>query len=701
MKIRAACALFCLLLIISYGLAAQSETAQNDEQETGETEQSETHGDDASSTEAAETQSLPSVTVTGTGSEKRLSDSPVVTELISEEEIEESGAQTLDEILEDYGILFTSGAGHGDYIQLQGVGKAGVLLLIDGRRVIGRVARRYETSGISLADVERIEIVRGPQSALYGSEAIGGVINIITKDGGDELRYSIHAENLGLPGYDDQSTNESPSLADADLFSEQQLSASVDIPFGTSNLGIDLHGARSGGYFAEDGETTISPAFLMGKGSVSFESSLTDRLDAEVGTSFSSYRQDDQTDFTGSLDRVDIQRLETYVSGNFYPADIMSATIGAYYNYYRRDSSSYVAGTDTWSDGTDFDSQHYVAVDARGNVFIGESQLLTFGFEVNYEQLESPDISTDDNTADRSTQAVFVQDELYREDVYSVITGLRAEHNSQYGLWATPKISAMYYLSPGIRLLGGLGMGYHAPDFNDLYIYMTEDYGVSHPIVEGNEDLEPEYSLAANVGLELVKELWNARVNLYHQELFNEIAAQLTGETYSDGRAVYRYENVARSFRFGTDAEVQLHIAGPLSASVAHGFVLAYDRDEKTQLYDQPAHMLRGKISANFDDIGFSSYVGARYFSPLEPEDDVSAEEEGLAEHRMTLNFYAEQRIADGVQIYLKIDNLTGYVNTSLGPYVPQQFSLGLRIDGSIAKSEEAEAEDGEPSDSN
>ncbi|MDR2068489.1 MAG: TonB-dependent receptor plug domain-containing protein, partial [Spirochaetaceae bacterium] len=105
------------------------------------------------------------LTITGTRTEKRLADSPVVTELISEKELAHSGAATLTDILDDYGLVYT-GNGMGDYIQMQGMDKARVLLLVNGRRMVGRNSQRFKGETLPLGNIKQIEIVRGPQSAL-------------------------------------------------------------------------------------------------------------------------------------------------------------------------------------------------------------------------------------------------------------------------------------------------------------------------------------------------------------------------------------------------------------------------------------------------------------------------------------------------------------------------------------------------------
>src|SRR6185295_8723780 len=122
------------------------------------------------------------IVVTGTRSEAPLSASPVLTEVIDRKRIEESGARTASEALAlrpglwiDRGVAGTTG------ITIQGLGPQYSLILVDGARQIGRTGGYLDLDRFGIADIEQVEIVRGPSSALYGADALGGVVNIITR----------------------------------------------------------------------------------------------------------------------------------------------------------------------------------------------------------------------------------------------------------------------------------------------------------------------------------------------------------------------------------------------------------------------------------------------------------------------------------------------------------------------------------------
>ena len=199
---------------------------------------------------------VDTVTVTGTGSEKRLADTPVVTEIITADEIAATGASDLKDALTAYGVILNADESHGDQISLEGLSGGRILILVDGRRIPGRLAQNVEGDSLPLNNVDRIEIVRGPQSALYGSDAMGGVINIITKRPAG-TKFHVQADNTTLPPYDDPDVpGTSPNWA---LTQQQRLPLGLDLPMGDWRTSFNLSGTHSYYYWNQTGEVSILP----------------------------------------------------------------------------------------------------------------------------------------------------------------------------------------------------------------------------------------------------------------------------------------------------------------------------------------------------------------------------------------------------------------------------------------------------------
>jgi outer membrane receptor for ferrienterochelin and colicins len=137
---------------------------------------------------------LDEVVVTATRREHLLKDVPVTTELITNEEMRETGALTVAEALESHIGVQVNDDLSGKGITMRGVDPSRVLIMVDGRRVVGRVRGSIDLGQLSLSDVDRIEIVKGSGSTLYGSDALGGVINIITRRPQSDGRLDVSGE---------------------------------------------------------------------------------------------------------------------------------------------------------------------------------------------------------------------------------------------------------------------------------------------------------------------------------------------------------------------------------------------------------------------------------------------------------------------------------------------------------------------------
>ncbi|MDR1248434.1 MAG: TonB-dependent receptor [Treponema sp.] len=620
--------------------------------------------------EAEPVYELEDIAVTGTRTEKRLKDTPVVTEVITSEEIEHSSAATVTEILDDYGIMYTSN-GMGDYIQLQGMGEGRVLYLIDGRRVAGRIAQRLNGETMPLANVERIEIVRGPQSALYGSDGIGGVINIITKKPGDTVSLRAAVRNSFLLAYNNPDTPENPDVfKDFDPVREQHFTAAVGFPIAATRNSVNLEASRGAFYLNEKKDVSVLPEYYRGKAGVDTSFPLGNSAEMSLGGSFMVMRSDEKTNAAGSRDRKDYIRADGYIEAEFSPLESGILTLRLYDNFYQRDRSLWSGIMKTWTTGAYYENENFAALEAIGTYDGISNFIFTSGIEGAYNSIDKYNLHKDGTFAAVDKEALYVQAEYFREDHYSFIAGLRGERNSQFGFGGAPKFSAMVHLPGGFRMLGGAGLGYRAPSFSDLYITMDDTVVAGHPRVLGNENLQPEYALGFNLGLEYSKEnRYFAQINGYYTELWNEIIENYQGNI--SGSDTYQSDNVARSLRAGFDAEGRLTVFEGVFVSAGYSWLFSYDRTEAEEFHPQPAHTAKMKLGWDHKKTGINTYFQGRFFSPLDPAD-------ASYDPRFILDFYAAFSFAKRYTVHVSVDNITGLIDP-LGPTAGQKFTAGFK----------------------
>jgi outer membrane receptor for ferrienterochelin and colicins len=627
------------------------------------------------------------ITVTGTRTEKRLADSPVATEIIGAQEIQNSSAATLSEALDDYGLMASSNP-MGDAIQLQGMGESRVLFLIDGRRVTGRIAGRINGSTLPLGNVERIEIVRGPQSSLYGSDGIGGVVNIITKKPGDSFSLSTGISNSFTLAYDDPASPYQPGPFDnVDPVREQQLSAVLGLPIGITRNSLSVQAGRSGFYFDERRRTSVLPQYWRAQAALDTALSPTDLSELRLGGSFMFLRSDQQTTPSKNVSRSEYIRAEGFANYELFPLPDLSLNFRLFDNYYRRDRSAYTTERN-WINTGQTEDENLVSLEAAG-VYAGFNHwLLSAGLEGSFNSMTKFNLTEPAGAVDR--EALYVQAERFRQGVYSVLAGFRLERNSQFGFAYAPKLSAMYHLpkkgggESGFRLLGSAGVGYRAPNFNDLYLEKDDP---PHPLVLGSPDLRPEYAVNGSGGLEYARQRGYAAVNGYYTEMFDEIAYINTGRM-ERGMMVYETGNISRSFRTGADAEGKINFLTCAFASAGYSYLYAFDRSAGAELHLQPSHTVKFRLGLDTGKPGIAGndtagrqtktrnwglhiWAGGRFFSPLYPDDPAS-------EGRFVLDAYAAVFLGKHFKLHLSADNLTGTIDVFLGPAVPQTFSLVL-----------------------
>ncbi|MDR2551716.1 MAG: TonB-dependent receptor [Treponema sp.] len=607
-------------------------------------------------------------TATRTG--KRLTDTPVVTEVITGEEIENSSAATLAGALDDYGLVFRETV-NGHSIQMQGLERNRVLVLVDGRRVIGRFSQALNGDTLPLATVERIEIVRGPQSALYGSDALGGVINVVTKKPSGTVSWSASLANHFFPGYGETGAEGTvePSKKINPLRG-QDFNAALMFPAGKLSNSLDMEASRGSYYFDEERTVSILPKYYRGR--LGFDSlrEFENGADLRFGGSAMFMREDRQTSAAGNLHRTDYLRAGGYAAFSLTPFSGGVLTVTAGDDYYQRNRDEYGGVAGEWIRGEKFENENLAFFEASGIYDGFDNWVLTAGLDASFNSMVKYNLKQ--GLVFRDREALFFQGEYCKPKGYSIAAGLRLERDSRFGFAAAPKLSVMSYMGGNFRLFAGAGLGYRSPDFSDLYM-MEESMRTSH--VYGNENLKPEYCLSCNLGFEWVQKGGFVRANAYYSELWNEIDNAFTG---TSGRVnIYQRENKDRTVRLGADTEARVNLPGSFFGSAGYSWAFAWDRSAGGEFYPQPAHTVKSKIGLDLKmkKTGVHTWIGARWFSPL--KDPALAGTEA----RLILDFYFSLALKPGLSLVLGVDNITGEMDR-IGPSTAQCVTVGLKYAG-------------------
>ena len=397
--------------------------------------------------------------------------------VITRKDIERSQAGSITELLRGRAgidIANQGGAGQLSSMFMRGTNPGHVSLLIDGLRMGSVTAGRVSWEFIPLQQVERIEIVRGPNSALYGSEAIGGVIQIFTRRGKGPLqwnamagggRYNTREAALDFSGSaTDNWFSGQLSRLETDGFDAREPTVEFGTPInapdddGHDNTSLNL---RAGHRFSGGAELEVHG--LHAQGNSEFDSS------------------DPYPDEDDFVEQVLGVSLRTPLTEFLY----LSATAGRSLDE-RKSFRSGVPGSTT-----QFDSERR-SFSLQGDYSRSDADIITLGLDYHDDRIDG---STPYNETARYTQAVFAQ---YRGERgrHTLLARIRPLDDEQFGSHTTGNLAWGYQLHATTRLIASWGTAYRAPTFNDLYFPDFMGFPTSNP------DLDPEESETLELGAE-------------------------------------------------------------------------------------------------------------------------------------------------------------------------------------------------------
>lgn len=444
---------------------------------------------------------LDQVVVTATRTETALADAIVPTQVITREQIERSQARDLADLLRGRAgidVANQGGAGKLTTFFLRGTESDHVLVLIDGVRVGSATAGLVAFQDLPLEQVERIEIVRGTRSSLYGSEAIGGVIQLFTRRDQDGFAPRARA-GFGSNGL-------------------REASAGVGGKLGRGWIGVDAAYQRTDGINACSGSGTLFRGCFTDepdrdgyrnrslnlRGGVQ----LTDALSLEGHA----LRAQADNEYDGSIfGGNEAENLQQVAGGKltFAPSDGFRLTVQAgrsddnsdsYFNAHDGSARSYVGNFDTRRD----------TASAQADFGLSSDHVLSIGADWQNDQVRS---DTDYAVTDRDNLAGFAEYQG-RFGAQRVQASVRRDDNEQFGGHTTGAVGWGVDLSDTLRLNASYGTGFKAPTFNDLYF----------PFGSGNPALDPERSKSANLGIAQHGGDWRWGLDVYETRIDDLIA---------------------------------------------------------------------------------------------------------------------------------------------------------------------------------
>ena len=484
----------------------------------------------------------------------------------------------------------------GNGIQVQGFNPDYTLILLDGEPIIGRYTGSLELSRIAVGNIKQIEIVKGPSSSLYGSDALAGVINIITERpmgtrGNLSSRYGTN-NTLDLTGDINLTKDKFGIYVFANRYSTD---------------GYDLSPQNFG--------KTVSPF-----ANYTLNSKLTYKFSPKTDLSISGRYFDEKQHFNFEVTTPTNNQVRTSGTGSSEDWNINPVLVHRFSNQFKMTARFYATHFKTAtllnleSDGSpyyydDF-NQSFTRPELNGEYYFNEKNILTMGVGHIQESVQTSRYG-DEVKRRQQTSYAFFQYEWMPIEKLSVIAGGRYDHNSVYGSQFSPKLSSRFEVNKKITLKGSLGVGFKSPDFRQLYFNFTNSaaggYSVLGTEVAGPRlaeleaqgqiqsylydpsligKLKAERSMAINIGthVDLVHSL-TMDINLFHNSIDNLIETQAVATTTA-GQSIYSYRNIIRAYTQGLESNFTYPLLQKLSLSLGYQLLYAKDKDVAQSVRD-------------------------------------------------------------------------------------------------------------------
>ncbi|SFM51949.1 outer membrane receptor for ferrienterochelin and colicins [Ectothiorhodospira mobilis] len=577
---------------------------------------------------------LEEITITSaTKTERSARQTPLSVEVVTEQEIQALGADTLrDVLLQTPGVFVNPGQGQ---MRIRGAGPRGTLLLIDGRRVAGEASFKYEMDRIGTGTIERIEIIKGPMGVLYGSDAVGGVIHIITKqprdvteggldlrvgsaEGGQGERYSLSGDVRGSAG--DTRYSASFSLIRQEPYTERE-TAHPQVPrdpgqpkplVPPSQSNLPPAGAIADRYAVDTTYRTQGETLNLGG---RLDRRLTDTLEAGMDAYLT--WEDREGTFIGTqypaaagfpvkdlpVDEVlDTERLDLAGRLRWQPTEKITIKWRSYLSDYEKENilSPTPYGDLGYTTAPDGGGSCRGEVDTLSHEFnlqwtASQAHRLLLGAEYREDERTSPWFRPDRrrSTIDYTTRSVFLQDEWTLSRDTDLLLGVRHDDFSEFDGETTGSLGVQHTLSQAARLRASYAQGFRAPSAPELFVSRNTPAGwvlgahlIRPDFNKTATELEPERSDHLEIGLDGQGPGWHYDLALFHNEIQDRIQ-QVQGVGYRT------FANVDEARIQGLEASGGHRLTPSLSLKGALTLLDAEDQDTGRTLEFTPETLAR------------------------------------------------------------------------------------------------------------
>ncbi len=548
--------------------------------------------------------------VTASAIEQNLRDAPASISVITREDLQKKPVQNLKDVLKDVpGVQITNESDNRQGVSIRGLGSGYTLILVDGKRVNSRNAvfrhNDFDLSWIPAESIERIEVVRGPMSSLYGSDALGGVVNIITRKVGTKWHGTLSADTTVQEHRDRGDSGNGNFFASSPLVDDL--------------LGVKVYGAlgkrqkdQASSASGSTGQPRIE-GYTSRNANVEF--SLTPDKDQDMTFGYGLDRQDRDSD---TLDKNRIER-ENYSLGHNGRWGLMNTEL----RFYGENIENKNAETITSKNNS---------LDGKVVIPLGDyNQFLTFGGEYRNDKLEDGVNMKNGGSTQANQYALFLEDEWRIFENLALTGGVRMDDHENYGVNWSPRAYLVYNATDSVTLKGGWASAFKAPSLLQLSPDWQSASCRGSCNVVGSKDLKAETSESVEFGLyyagqEGLLEDVTASSTVFQNDIDDMITVIRTANrnlapTYQNfvgfdasGNPIFRYYNVNKARIRGLETELGLPLSDTLNLRLNYTYNDARDLSNggNKPLSELPFHTSNATVDWKpLEDWSF--YISANY----------------------------------------------------------------------------------------
>ena len=540
----------------------------------------------AQSADSAKT--LDTVVVTASGYEQQIQDAPASISVITREDLDKKFYRDINDALVDVPGVIVTGGGDRQDISLRGMGPKYTLILIDGKRQNSRETRtNSDSTGVEggwtppLSAIERIEVVRGPMSSLYGSDAMGGVINIITRKVPSEWGGEIRLDTTI------QESNKSGDIYQGNFY--------LSGPIKTDLLGLQIYGQAT----QRDEDDIVDGFRKRNSESVTAKLALTPNRDHDIVLEATTMRQ--------KLHETLGKTVEPLPPGQACGRNGCPASSDTDY----RSNKWALSHTGRWGWGVsdsyvqqeEFDNRSRqmkiknLDIQTSWTLPLG-SHMLTLGGSYLSQRLNDQtgnQLANGPSKVDRYQWALFAEDEWRLTETFAVTTGLRMDEDENFGTHFSPRLYGVWHMADRWTLKGGVSTGFRAPDLRQTVAGWGQVSRGGN--MYGNPDLTPEKSVTEEIGILYDDgEGFNAGLTVFNNDFKDKITrvacplTQCTDGPNQFGSDPTTYMNVDKANSRGVEANLKLPLSRDWSLTSSYTFTKS--EQKSGQYKGQPLNQL-------------------------------------------------------------------------------------------------------------